>query len=766
MDDNTQLHIAKIAAIEKYLSYGWATVPLHYITPMGICSCVLGAACRSAGKHPIAREWQIDVVREIDHWVGALTCAPLNVGIATGSPSGFWGLDFDPAHVVDDAAHEIVKRLADEQLLPQVRTGGGGDHWRFRLPDFEVTAGMNKGLPAGFDIRGRGGQMVAPPSVSSKGAYVEMSGALPWDAPDWLLDMIRPRTAVSEVTQAPAAGWSSGLPIPVGSIDDRGTRYARATVSGLLDELGNAESNRNDLAFRVACRIVELINAGWVDFGQAYVDWEAATLAHPAGIIVPDGEVRAIWASARRTVGDRPAVLGADPLDLSYAVMPPLPPREPPPFSDSSNGAGLYVVDPLPVPETVDPREALIAREVLRMEIRAEAQKRVREAEIGDRRTALERLRGELLDAAAMRSRPRLRPLVAGLLYRNTLARVNGPSGHGKSFVMLDLAARIAAGMSWAGRAVEQGPVWYVVAEGDEGVGARMDAWEIHHERRIEGVTYLPRALQLDAPEWDLFVELAATARPAAIVVDTQARSTVGLDENDARDMGRAVAALDRLRAATGACVLLVHHTGRTGTHGRGSTAVTGALQTELMVSKQGRLITVRTGKSKDGPEPDDVEFELTDVAGAPVEADGLMIVTPGPVGVVPVWLGEAGLRAPSGVDERPIEPLSRTRARELYAAILEYANPGEGRTEAQIRALVADRPSFGPNVNARTKALTKAWNVLIGLGLLAKSVGAARFKVVVVEDQSPDGVLTSNAAGLAEPPEGFFTLRISDHDH
>jgi RecA-family ATPase len=67
-------------------------------------------------------------------------------------------------------------------------------------------------------------------------------------------------------------------------------------------------------------------------------------------------------------------------------------------------------------------------------------------------------------------------------------------------------------------------------------------------------------------------------------VVDTLARCFVGGEENSARDMGRFVAAADRLRTATGAAALLLHHVSRHGGAIRGSTALPGALDTGIAV--------------------------------------------------------------------------------------------------------------------------------------------------------------------------------------
>jgi hypothetical protein len=229
-------------------------------------------------------------------------------------------------------------------------------------------------------------------------------------------------------------------------------------------------------------------------------------------------------------------------------------------------------------------------------------------------------LEGELLDSSALDSIEPLEPVIADVLYRDTLARVYGASGTFKSFLTLDFAGCVGTGMDWHGQAVAQGPVIYLVAEGIKGIRKRVRAWEQHHGRKMTGVHFLPRPVQAMDLEWLVLIELCRRRRPALVVIDTQARVTVGVEENSNTEMGRVVDRMEQLRAASEACVLLVHHTGHDGDRGRGATAVKGALQTELGVERKGKglmdtTITLKTGKQKDDEELGDVVFGLHQVA-------------------------------------------------------------------------------------------------------------------------------------------------------
>lgn len=196
-------------------------------------------------------------------------------------------------------------------------------------------------------------------------------------------------------------------------------------------------------------------------------------------------------------------------------------------------------------------------------------------------------LEAKLLDTEALDSLPEPRWLVPGWLECDSIARMTGKSRHGKSFVALAMAAAVGGGLEWYGAQCLKGEVFYVAAEGAYGMKKRVRAWEVEHGRRMRGVYLLPEAVQVRSRDWDVLTELAQRRRPRLIILDTQARVTVGLDENDASEMGHLVDRMEALRQASGACVMAVHHLGHSGREGRGSTAVVGALTSEILVARE-----------------------------------------------------------------------------------------------------------------------------------------------------------------------------------
>jgi hypothetical protein len=234
-------------------------------------------------------------------------------------------------------------------------------------------------------------------------------------------------------------------------------------------------------------------------------------------------------------------------------------------------------------------------------------------------------LRGALLDTFGLDHIKPLRPIVAGVLYADSIAWLIGSPGHGKSFVGIDIAGCVATRQPWQGhQTFAAGPVLYVIAEGASGLRQRVRAWESSMDTTMVDVYFLPIAVQVAVSgDWAALCDLAKEIGACLVVIDTQARSTLGLEENSARDMGQFVAAAERLRRSCGACVLLVHHQGRNGEHMRGSTALEGAATTIMRVTKDADVITVECAKQKDAE-----EFEPITLRLIPYESSAILALT------------------------------------------------------------------------------------------------------------------------------------------
>ncbi len=218
--------------------------------------------------------------------------------------------------------------------------------------------------------------------------------------------------------------------------------------------------------------------------------------------------------------------------------------------------------------------------------------------------------------------------LVKGLIPAEGLAVVWGPPKCGKSFWMFDLAMHIALGWPYRGRIVRQGEVVYVALEGERGFAARAEAFRnkfLAEDAAAPSFFLLPTRLDLIAEVSTLIGDLRAQTGPAgcaAIVIDTLNRSLVGSELSD-EDMGAYVKALDELRAAFRCAVIVVHHCGVEGTRPRGHTSLTGAVDAQLAIKRDGAGRVVTTLEwLKDGAEGDELLSEL-EVIDLGVDEDG-----------------------------------------------------------------------------------------------------------------------------------------------
>jgi KaiC/GvpD/RAD55 family RecA-like ATPase len=217
---------------------------------------------------------------------------------------------------------------------------------------------------------------------------------------------------------------------------------------------------------------------------------------------------------------------------------------------------------------------------------------------------------------------PKREYLIKGLIDRGAMTLLYGDSGSGKTFLTLDLACHVALGWDWFERSVRQGTVYYLSAEGGAtSIGRRLQAFELEHSAGLEETRLFiyPGAADLLDPETDVGAVLDELRRldPVdLVVIDTLSRVLVGGNENAAEDMGRLVMNVDRIRAETGAHVLIVHHTGKDKDRGaRGHSLLRAAVDTEIAVShseKNGGNIIVT--KQRDHDVGDPFSFRLKSV--------------------------------------------------------------------------------------------------------------------------------------------------------
>lgn len=766
-DANTSVPDAALS----YARAGFAVIPLHGVGPDGGCTCKDWREGRSAdhapggkqtGKHPVRGQWTKGAaLSSADaHSVWNEESPWANVGIRTGVISGFWVLDVDPAA---GGFESLAKLLAHTGPLETftVRTGGGGLHYWFACPDFPVTNGSNREIKRlfgpGLDIRGDGGQVVAPPSVSGRGAY-SVHASLPiGSGPAKLLDLLR--AAAGRSTDATVAThvvedlpFSADLPE---SERVRVERYARSVIEAEAQTYRNAvPGTGNETLFTAACNMLEIAQSPWnlVTAQEAYEKLDAARLvrnaSHPYRGGQDELEFAKTWASAQnRVVGQGRALPVAPDAGVRF---------DPSPFSPGPVEPGTYPltsyppVVPMQAPSLPGGPANLVTGSDLFAAPGTDAPAMasvIATAPITGTSSILDQLRARTLGLDELAGLTPPTPLIEGVLDEQTLAVLAGQFGTFKTFIALDWLLCIATGTPWLGHAVPRArPVRLVVGEGVAGLYGRVRAWEKGKGVRVPPDMFkaVRGAVNLGAPEQVMAVaELARERGEAVIAFDTLARCSVGLEENKASDQARVTDAAGWIREHAGATTLLLHHAGHGGERARGSSAIEDNADTSWIASltsennrHHSRPRKLECRKMKDAELTGDilVRFEQDDdrdhggtgsgwltastPAGARVDViEGIPFSSPGP------QFGVGVLR----------DPLLLTDGVATVAQVfLDVFKEGNGGTKAEVWSAAQQKP-YGMAKNT----FYAAWNRLIEKSAIQKVHGTTSFRYVTPEERA-----------------------------
>lgn len=193
--------------------------------------------------------------------------------------------------------------------------------------------------------------------------------------------------------------------------------------------------------------------------------------------------------------------------------------------------------------------------------------------------------------------------LVRNVLPRRGLGIIYGSSTAGKTFWALDIIFAVARGLSdWRGLHVTRGDVVYIAAEGVDGVRKRARAYGKHHRVPLAD---LPFRVISDTPnlmKGDHTALAQAIGTAHVIVVDTMSAVMPGADENGGKDVGPVLAHCKQIQEATGALVILIHHSGKNeGAGARGWSGIRAAVDVEICITRNNDDRTAEITKLKDG---------------------------------------------------------------------------------------------------------------------------------------------------------------------
>lgn len=211
-----------------------------------------------------------------------------------------------------------------------------------------------------------------------------------------------------------------------------------------------------------------------------------------------------------------------------------------------------------------------------------------------------------LIPFAKIRCSEKCRYLIKDIIPRESFVLLWGEPKSCKTFVTFEMAMHVAAGQTFRGYRVKQGPVVWVAAEGAFGMTARIEAFKKRNPSFNDAEFYfLGASLNLvsQSMEFGSCIERQAK-RPVLIVLDTLNRTMPGSESSD-EDMAKYIKAADGLRARFRCTVLVIHHCGHEHGRPRGHSSLLGAVDGQIKVArdKKSGVITMLVERMKDGNE-------------------------------------------------------------------------------------------------------------------------------------------------------------------
>ncbi len=305
------------------------------------------------------------------------------------------------------------------------------------------------------------------------------------------------------------------------------------------------------------------------------------------------------------------------------------------------------------------------------------------------------------------------------LLPSEGLAAFFGASGSGKSFLVIDLIAKLAEAGSFFGHGVPK--VHRVVVlelEGQAGVPRRVKAWEIARGRPF------PKSVQFVFDSFNLLehADIATLAETIEIhggcdvlVIDTLNRAAPGADENSSRDSSLILENAKWLQTALGGLVLLVHHTGKDATKGmRGHSSLFAAMDAVIEVTRTAGRREWSVAKSKDDSDGQVHGFML-EVINLGADASG------DPITSCVIQTDDAP------PDNRPKPPTGDNQRIQMFQNAGVYGKPGAPATRPCLpldQAIEETKGRLAVDQKRQAERARLAINSMVASGVLGFSEG------------------------------------------
>ncbi len=283
-------HVPAIEACEavaNYVGINWKVLPVHGIVD-GLCTCGQPHVdTKAVGKHPAISDWQRESSAEPSVVLWWTADPESNIGVMCKN-SGFFVIDFDPRNAGIDA-YEKFEEMVSGNLPATVEAVTGqyvvagrtvrGRHLFYKCEDGETLVGnlAKSGLP-GIDIKHNGYVLVAPSRHASGVDYEWVPGHAPWEidvaeASDEVMCVVR-----KGLPGGRSAGDTSGGPLQMPTeewtaLSDEyfhSTPYGKAALKGEAEAVLHAvEGTRNNTLNDAAVKMGSLVAGRQICFADA-----------------------------------------------------------------------------------------------------------------------------------------------------------------------------------------------------------------------------------------------------------------------------------------------------------------------------------------------------------------------------------------------------------------------------------------------------------------------------------------------------------------
>lgn len=209
--------------------------------------------------------------------------------------------------------------------------------------------------------------------------------------------------------------------------------------------------------------------------------------------------------------------------------------------------------------------------------------------------------------------------LIEDYFEAKTISIIWGDTMAFKSFLALEVCFCVAAGLDWHGQEVKQGSVLYVCGEGANGIARRVTGLRQKYDIWDEIPLYVSSGSR-DIIEREAMKEVIEYGESLGtqinlVMVDTVNRNFSG-EENSSKDVARAYKHLDMVKEVFDCSIVMVHHTGKSGTIIRGSAAWVQNVDASYEMKRSGKTFytTFLPLKMKDAALGMEINFEMKEI--------------------------------------------------------------------------------------------------------------------------------------------------------